>query len=281
MERKEILVVVKTIPTSSSKYYETVCTAGITKDGQWIRIYPVKFRLLNDSKQYRKYDWISVEVDSRNPSDDFRKESYRCNQETIQVLDHVKPENNWAERKRICIDSQKVYSKFSELEQDSATDTPNFISLAVFKPSQILRVIVRDKDERDVQNELDRQERIKNEHSQDMFEGAAYATFMQARPMDVVFNYEFVDGNQKKHSLMIEDWEIYELYRKTLRYGKDGAIKKVIEKYEGFIKNNDLYFFLGTRNSAHRRNWPNKWEIIGVFYPKKEKISNIQQLQLF
>ena len=44
MEKQRILVTVKTYPTLSRKYGETVCTAGIREDGTWVRIYPVPFR---------------------------------------------------------------------------------------------------------------------------------------------------------------------------------------------------------------------------------------------
>ena len=57
-EKKKILITVKTIPTESSEYEETVCTAGITEDKKWIRIYPVPFRKLDDSQRYKKYQWI-------------------------------------------------------------------------------------------------------------------------------------------------------------------------------------------------------------------------------
>ncbi len=51
METKRILVTVKTYPTPAAKYTETVCTAGITEDGEWIRIYPIRYRMLDHDKQ--------------------------------------------------------------------------------------------------------------------------------------------------------------------------------------------------------------------------------------
>jgi len=65
MEKKRILVTVKTYPTPAAKYTETVCTAGITEDGEWIRIYPIRYRMLDHDKQYSKFDWIEVEVEKR------------------------------------------------------------------------------------------------------------------------------------------------------------------------------------------------------------------------
>lgn len=62
MKTERILVTVKTYPTLSKKYGETVCTAGIREDGSWIRLYPVPFRRLNEEEQYHKYDWIEARV---------------------------------------------------------------------------------------------------------------------------------------------------------------------------------------------------------------------------
>ena len=42
--RERLLVTVKTYPTLSTKYGETVCTAGVREDGSWVRLYPVPFR---------------------------------------------------------------------------------------------------------------------------------------------------------------------------------------------------------------------------------------------
>ena len=55
--REKILILVKTYPTPSTKYIETVCTAGIREDGSWIRIFPIPFRTLDDYQKYRKYQW--------------------------------------------------------------------------------------------------------------------------------------------------------------------------------------------------------------------------------
>ena len=44
VKQERILVTVKTYPTLSRKYGETVCTAGVREDGTWVRMYPVPFR---------------------------------------------------------------------------------------------------------------------------------------------------------------------------------------------------------------------------------------------
>ena len=75
MAKTKVLITVKTYPAISGKYDELVCTAGFTEDGKWIRIYPVPFRKKDYSEQYRKYEWI--ELDLVKNTSDFRPESYR------------------------------------------------------------------------------------------------------------------------------------------------------------------------------------------------------------
>ena len=62
MAKTRVLITVKTYPTISSKYEELVCTAGFTEDGRWIRIYPIQFRKKSYSEQYKKYDWIELDL---------------------------------------------------------------------------------------------------------------------------------------------------------------------------------------------------------------------------
>lgn len=72
---------------------------------------------------------------------------------------------------------------------------------------------------------------------------------------------------------MIEDWEIGALYWNCLRTAGDEtiALEKVREKYEGvFLKEKELYLFLGTTKEWHMRRANNPFVIIGVFYPKQE-----------
>ncbi len=73
-EKHRILVTVKTYPTLSRKYGETVCTAGVREDGTWLRIYPVPFRRLDEEEQYRKFDWIECRLKPR--ASDPRPESF-------------------------------------------------------------------------------------------------------------------------------------------------------------------------------------------------------------
>ncbi|MEP7127674.1 MAG: hypothetical protein ABI729_02350 [Chitinophagales bacterium] len=88
------------------------------------------------------------------------------------------------------------------------------------------------------------------------------------------FYYTFLDDEGVSSTLMIEDWEIGALYWNCLRGAGDNediALQKVREQYEEkFLKEKDIYLFLGTTKEWHMRRANNPFVIIGVFYPKKE-----------
>lgn len=50
----KILITVKTYPIPSTKYDELVCTAGVTEEGEFIRLYPINFRDLPYDQQFKK-----------------------------------------------------------------------------------------------------------------------------------------------------------------------------------------------------------------------------------
>ena len=52
-ERRRVLIVVKTYPTPARKSVEVSCTAAVTEDGEWIRLFPIPYRFLTDSQRFR------------------------------------------------------------------------------------------------------------------------------------------------------------------------------------------------------------------------------------
>mgnify|MGYP000862377234 FL=1 len=87
---KKILIAVKTYPNPSKKYNETVCTAGLDEDKNWIRIYPITFRARPLEEQYKKYQWIQVDI-QKTTGTDFRPESYHLSNldDEIKILEEV------------------------------------------------------------------------------------------------------------------------------------------------------------------------------------------------
>jgi hypothetical protein len=85
LEHLKVLITVKTHPIPSSKYDELVCTAGVTEAGDFVRLYPINFRDLSYSQQYKKYQWLEVDA-TKHTGRDSRKESYRPQCESIRLI---------------------------------------------------------------------------------------------------------------------------------------------------------------------------------------------------
>ncbi|MBK8516519.1 MAG: hypothetical protein IPL55_09630 [Saprospiraceae bacterium] len=275
MPRKKILITVTTYPLPSRNYDELVCTAGIQENGEWIRIYPMPLSFLNGLKRegkiaQTKYTWIEIDVKKR--TDDFRPESYSPNDYTFKDLtvgETIDTKSNWFLRKQLCL--KEVYTNMELLIEDSKD--PKNQSLATFKPTKIHKLIIEkdDEDWKPVWKALQSQ--------MSLFPNEA----KEREPFPKVpykFRYEFEDETGKVRKLMIEDWEIGQLYWNCLKStngNETEALDKVRQQYEtNFINNKDIYFFLGTTKEWHTRRSKNPFVIIGVFYPKKET-----QTQLF
>lgn len=269
MSRKKVLLTVTTYPLPSRSYDELVCTAGILETGEWIRIYPVPLSFLRGQRksgkmQSYKYTWMELDLQKRK--DDFRPESYSPKHydfKDLVLYDRIDTADNWSMRKELCL--KKVFTNLNSLIITSKA--PSNKSLATFKPSVIERIEIED-DVRVWKNEW-----LELRKQGDLFS--------QLKPPELLipklpfkFFYRFKDDSGRSSRLMIEDWEIGQLYWNCLRSsGGDeyGALEKVRQKYEGdFINNRDIYFFLGTTKQWHMRRAKNPFVIIGVFYPKKE-----------
>jgi hypothetical protein len=72
LQNSRVVILVKAIPNPSQKYGETVCCAGVTAEGSWKRLYPIRFRHLRDNK-FKRWDWVRFEY--RTPTNDNRRES--------------------------------------------------------------------------------------------------------------------------------------------------------------------------------------------------------------
>jgi hypothetical protein len=262
MEKQRVLITVKTYPTLSRKYGETVCTAGVREDGTWVRMYPVPFRRLDEKQQYKKFDWLHCRL-VRNTSDP-RPETYRpVDESELQPVGHIKPTDYWRERRRIMLNTARGYSKLDEL---IAGAKANEVSLAVFKPSKILD-FTWEEEEREW--DADKVRQMRELYKQlDLFADNSWReTFKIIPKLPYSFSYRFEDADGTKSELQILDWEVGALYWNCLR-SSDGneprALAKVRAKYLTEFASKDLHFFLGTTQQFHFVA-PNPWVIVGVF----------------
>jgi len=260
MARKRILITVKTYPTLSRKHGETVCTAGICEDGSWVRLYPVPFRRLGETEQYRKFDWIELEV--RKSTSDHRPETHHpTDANAMSPVAHLETTHGWEQRRKV-LDAVKVYSRLQPLLEGAKANT---MSLAMFKPTKIVDFIwegcERDWDTAKV-------EAMRNNASQgELFAEEAWRqTFHLMPKLPYNFSYRFEDADGKSSELQVLDWEAGQLFHNCLRDANGDekvALSKVRQKYFDTFLKTDLHFFLGTMKEFHGFS-PNPWVIIGV-----------------
>lgn len=261
MDKQRVLITVKTYPTLSRKYGETVCTAGVREDGSWVRIYPVPFRRLDEQQQYSKFDWLECRL-TRNSSDP-RPETFRpVEQSELRPVGHMDPANNWRERRRVLLKAARVYDRLDELISGAKA---NLVSLAVFKPARIQDFVWEEEEREWDPRKVDEMRAL---HSQlGLFEDNSWReTFRVIPKLPYSFSYKFEDAAGCRSELQILDWEAGALYWNCLR-SVDGdepaALAKVRQKYFEEFSQRDLHFFLGTTQQFHFVA-PNPWVIVGV-----------------
>ncbi len=267
LSKAQVLITVKTYPQPSGKYEELVCTAGLFQGTKWIRIYPIPFRFLQEERQYPKYGWI--ELDLVRKTNDFRPESYsprRGMDEPIQVVEKIGTADHWAVRKKYVL--QNTFSSMEDLI--SLAKGQQKMSLATFKPQEIVDFIIEDEDREWKRKWLEQSKQG------DIFELDASGRMKDRkliRKLPYKYSYKFLsEGETKPRKLMIEDWEIGALFWNCLRQtdGDEIAANKLVRQkyFDTFLEQKDLYLFLGTTKKFHNVA-PNPFVIIGVFYPPR------------
>ena len=273
MTKQRILVTVKTYPTLSRKYGETVCTAGVREDGSWVRLYPVPFRRLEEEQQYHKYDWIECRLERK--TSDPRPESFHpVDPNELRPSGHMGTSGNWRERRHILLRTARVYDQLGELIGDAKSSGT---SLAVFKPSSVTDFIWEDDDSHWDPNKL---REMREAHTQlDLFSEETWRrTFRVIPKLPYSFSYRFEDSVGKKSELQVLDWEAGALYWNCLKRASGDqptALANVRTKYFDQFRKSDLHFFLGTTQEWHHRA-PNPFVIVGVL-----PIPHERQIELF
>jgi len=271
MALTKVLITVKTYPTLSTKYDELVCTAGFREDGSWIRIYPVQFRKRPYAQQYKKYQWI--ELDLVKNEKDFRPESFRpaSHDTPINLLDELPADGDaWHDRRRVVLG--KIYYNLDELIAEAKNESIQ-TSLAVFKPAIVKDFIVEE-----AEREWSK-EKLASLQQLNLFAATEDKTEV-VKKLPYKFSYRFEDSQGRLSKLMIEDWEIGALYWNLIAQydgNEQKAVAGVREKYfDNFAMTKDLHFFLGTTFTNHAKHALNPFVIIGTFHPKP-----ITQTKLF
>lgn len=263
MEKLKVLVAVKTYPIPSAKYDELSCTAGVTEEGEFIRLYPINYRDLPWEQQFKKYQWIEVMAE-KHTGRDFRKESWRPDSSTVKLLGEPIPTGrggDWSKRGKYVL--KNVAASMEDLRERQEHDDT---SLGIFRPREITDLVVTPDDPEWKDSFLDelRQARLWENRT---------ASKEPPRKVPWRFQYRFQCDDKRctgRHKMTIEDWEVGALYWRLTDAGatSEEAASKVKQKFLGEIcaQKRETYFYVGTVLS-----WPKSWVIIGTFYPENGK----------
>jgi len=252
------MVLIKAQPHRSSRYFETVCCAGVGRDQKWRRQYPVPFRILKDSQKFGRWQWVSYSFVA--PKDDRRSESQKVLSTSLVPQEKMKP----GERS----DFLFPLIRNSLREADDRRE-----SLALVRPKSIrLQAIEKSPEElfletmkhRDLANQLSLLEEDEN-----------IDPLVPCR-MQFVLHWQDQDG--KKHRQECDDWETYAAFNRFERnYGEALAIQHLREKYENQYFKAGLVLGFSTHS---RRNiefgTKNQWLLVGLI-----RLNQTDQIPLF
>lgn len=270
MVHKKIYLLVKAYPEKSKKYGSSICSAGITTDGKWIRIYPIDLNYYSlNQGLLRKWNLIEGEVFEASEKLS-RKESYKIKEKSIKLLDdslakmgtskHEK-EKIWEQRNRLII---PILNK--SIEQLKELQSKDHTSLGIIKPRKFNFHLRKD---------LNNIKVIKSKTVQKNLDGRKLIIPDQ---IEKIFSYQFWcdDPRCNGHDMICEDWELMEAYRSWKRIYKDPdeLEKKLMEKFYIYMKKRNLHFIVGTTAQF------GTWVIIGLYYPPKKR-HNFQNIDQF
>lgn len=244
----EAIIIVKAAPQLSGKHGETVCTAAVTRSRQWVRLYPIAFRTLQDAQQFRR--WDVVRYTSQRPRDDRRVESRRLDHQSLTIGGSL------PSRERYGLIAPMVVESLEEERTQGC-------SLAFIRP-KISRFTVEKKAAAELEDE--RQKYQLAAKQTDLFLGPIipYAPC----PYRFKYDYETKDG---KRTGTCQDWETEATFFNWQRlYSEEETIKRMKARWGEEMPAKGLLFAMGTHSQ-----YPDTWLINGLV-----QMSEIGQLSL-
>ena len=259
-----LVVTVKAYPAISQRHGEVVCVAGIrtdTKSPEWIRLWPVEFRDLPFSRRFKKYQVISLDVEVGR---DQRPESFRPVTDSLVLGAVLGTSSGWAKRKSF-VEPLVAESMCDVLKRQKVDRT----SLAVFRPADVQEFVIENDD---AEWDPKKQAVI-----------AQPSLFVPDKkelrkiPYKFKYRYRCSDRGCPGHEQSIVDWELAQAYLSWGRYGEEGRLKRIRDKWLGELcgPTRDVHFFVGNQH-LH----PTSFIVLGVFWPPKGAAATSEQLRL-
>lgn len=232
-----VVILVKALPQPSKTYGETVCCAGVTEEGAWKRLFPVRFRHLAGDSSFSRWDWVSFEY--REPTRDRRCESCHVHEESIRTGGTLRPVDRAPFLDPLVLGSAK-----------EAGDRGH--SLALIRPRNT-RFYYRPKSKADLDEEREAYRRAASQTS--LFD----KKLAELDPSPFEFRFKFEDASGA-HDYANGDWEAHAMFwRESHRKSEAEALRWMSHQFNELYPQRGMAFAIG--NQAKR---PQVWQLLGV-----------------
>lgn len=261
IRRARLCILVKAYPQPSNKYEETVCCAGVSESGEFLRLYPIPYRRLLPEQQFNRFDVIEASI--FKDGQDWRRESYKVEPESIRIVQigkHIPDQQKVALWSRFVVDSLVALRK---------ENVETHRSLGIVRPDE---------------GSLIFHAKPVNKHdteSAEIFSSLySQASLFNAAPLprltlEYVFGYTFTSAGHR-HEMKIHDWEVQAAFHSYKRRYHADALARLKQVYGETIPAQNPHFVLGTMK-AH----PRQFIIIGVLRSSISPDTVARQSELF
>jgi hypothetical protein len=242
-------------------------------DGSLIRLFPVPFRLIDGSQQFKKWQWIRARIE-RAPADR-RPESHKLFVDTVSVLGDPLPTTKKWEKRRDAIAKFDVFDDFAQLEQSRVN---HGTTLGLVRPATVRSLEITPVANPDWSDE-EKAKLVQSQRQGGLFDDADAKVLTTLKKLPFDFHYRYVctvAGSSHEYRHKIADWEAGALFWTCFYdYGRQWE-QKFRAKLEAELPASDLMFLMGT---IHR--FPDQWLIVSLIYPPKLPTEPLTQPSLF
>jgi hypothetical protein len=245
----EAIILVKASPQVGKRHGETVCCAGVNDKGEWVRLYPVSFRTLDQARQFRRWDRIRFRW--KKPQDDPRPESLRVDHQSIEVIGELK------QKERLNFLSRLEVPSISKVKDEGET-------LALLRP-QSPKFFIEKKPPEALKEEKQKFEALAAQT--DLFNSSPLIPYDPC-PYNFKYSYRTDDGEREG---TCQDWETdATFYNWSRHYGEQKALEFIQRVFGEEYPKKGMVFAMGTHSL-----YPDTWLINGII-----RLDEIRQMSL-
>ncbi|MFC7700926.1 hypothetical protein ACFQX9_30120 [Bradyrhizobium sp. GCM10028915] len=242
-------------------------------DGSLIRLFPVPFRLIDGSQQFKKWQWVRARIDRARA--DRRPESHKLFVDTVRFLGEPLPTAAKWKARREWTDKFKVFDDFANLDAHRASAGT---TLGIVRPRTVGSIEITPVAHPEWTNE-ERAKLLQSQHQGGLFDETDAKTLTTLRKLPFDFHYHYVctvGGVDREYRHKIVDWEAGALYWNCFFRHGSAWEKPFRDQLAVKLPAADLMFLMGT---IHR--FPEQWLIVSLIYPPRRPIEQTDQPSLF